>query len=208
MSRHPLGCCLRFSGREGTAYSGSARQRATDKGCVMKPVTRTIGLRRGAAVLFCGLLIAAAATGPVIAAGCRFEPQGEGRVSTVIDNRTFRLEDGREVRLSGIQTVTTGSAALAALIAGRNVILRGENDAPDRWAGSRRSSLSAGPTLRSKDPTARSRDPMLRFRVSCWRKAKRWFQLIPPTRAAPPSSPPPRRRRGRQSGEVGRNRAS
>ena len=99
----------------------------------MKSVTKTIRPRRGAAVLFCGLLIAAAATGPAIAAGCRFEPQGEGRVSTVIDNRTFRLEDGREVRLAGIETVTTGSAALAALIAGGNVILRGETDAPDRW---------------------------------------------------------------------------
>jgi endonuclease YncB( thermonuclease family) len=75
----------------------------------------------------------AAADRPAIAAGCGFEPQGEGRVSTIIDNRTFRLEDGREVRLAGIQTVTTGSAALAALIAGRDVTLRGETDAPDRW---------------------------------------------------------------------------
>src|SRR5207237_9101230 len=98
----------------------------------MKSVTGTIRARRGAAVLFCGLLIVAAATGPAIAAGCRFEPQGEGRVSTVIDNRTFRLEDGREVRLAGIQTVTPGSAALAALIAGSNVILRGETDVTDR----------------------------------------------------------------------------
>jgi endonuclease YncB( thermonuclease family) len=79
------------------------------------------------------VLIAAAATCSAIAAGCRFEPQGEGRVAGVIDNRTFRLEDGREVRLVGIQTVTAGSAALAALIAGRNVTLHGETDVPDRW---------------------------------------------------------------------------
>jgi endonuclease YncB( thermonuclease family) len=99
----------------------------------MKSVMRTIRVRRGAAALFFVLLIAAAASGPAVAAGCRFEPQGEGRVSTVIDNRTFRLEDGREVRLAGIETVTAGSAALAALIADGNVILRGETDAPDRW---------------------------------------------------------------------------
>jgi endonuclease YncB( thermonuclease family) len=99
----------------------------------MKSVTRTIRPRRRAAILFCGLAIVAIAARLAIAAGCGFEPQGEGRVSTVIDNRTFRLEDGREVRLAGIQAVTAGSAALAALIAGRDVTLRGETDAPDRW---------------------------------------------------------------------------
>jgi endonuclease YncB( thermonuclease family) len=99
----------------------------------MISVTRTIRLRRGGGVLCCGVLIAVAATCSAIAAGCRFEPQGEGRVASVIDNRTFRLEDGREVRLVGIETVTTGSTALAALIAGRNVTLHGETDVPDRW---------------------------------------------------------------------------
>lgn len=68
-----------------------------------------------------------------VAAGCAFELQGEGRVGTVIDNRTFRLEDGREVRLAGIQTVATGATALSALVAGRAVTLHGETDAPDRW---------------------------------------------------------------------------
>jgi endonuclease YncB( thermonuclease family) len=100
---------------------------------VVMAAVRTIRPRRRAAVLFCGLVIVAAATGPAIAAGCGFEPQGEGRVGTIIDNRTFRLEDGREVRLAGIETVTTGSVALAALITGRSVTLRGETDAPDRW---------------------------------------------------------------------------
>jgi endonuclease YncB( thermonuclease family) len=104
-------------------------------GCAFsdQSVMRTIPPRRRAAVLFCGLVIVAAAADPATAAGCGFEPRGEGRVSTIIDNRTFRLEDGREVRLAGIQTVTAGSAALAALIAGRDVMLRGETDAPDRW---------------------------------------------------------------------------
>jgi endonuclease YncB( thermonuclease family) len=75
----------------------------------------------------------AVATRSAIAAGCSFESQGEGRVGSVIDNRTFRLEDGREVRLAGVQTVAAGNAALTALIAGRDVTLRGETDAPDRW---------------------------------------------------------------------------
>jgi endonuclease YncB( thermonuclease family) len=72
-------------------------------------------------------------TGPVLAAPCSFEPQGEGRVSAILDARTFRMDDGREVRLAGIETVAHGSAALGALVAGRNVTLHGETDAPDRY---------------------------------------------------------------------------
>jgi len=97
----------------------------------MKSRARAIRLRRRAAILFCWPVISAAATGSVSAAGCNFELQGEGRVSDIIDNRSFRLEDGREVRLAGVETVTAG-APLAALI-GRNVTLRGETDIPDRW---------------------------------------------------------------------------
>jgi endonuclease YncB( thermonuclease family) len=78
--------------------------------------------------------IAAIVTGPALAAPCSFEAQGEGRVTAVIDARTFRMDDGREVRLAGIETATAdGSAAFRALVAGRGVILRGETDAPDRY---------------------------------------------------------------------------
>ena len=55
-------------------------------------------------------MLAAAAVNPAIAAGCSFEPQGEGRVAAIIDARTFRLEDGREVRLAGIEPVATEKA--------------------------------------------------------------------------------------------------
>jgi endonuclease YncB( thermonuclease family) len=74
-------------------------------------------------------------TVPANAAGCAFEPQGEGRVAAVIDARTFRLDDGREVRLAGIVPVTADKtrAALAAAVTGRDVTLRGEDDAPDRY---------------------------------------------------------------------------
>jgi endonuclease YncB( thermonuclease family) len=83
------------------------------------------------------IMIAAGSTNPAAAAGCGFEPQGEGRVSAIIDARSFRMGDGREVRLAGIETATAGKAAgasaLSALIADRTVMLRGATDAPDRY---------------------------------------------------------------------------
>ena len=105
---------------------------------VMKPVRRTTrdDVRVAMITLACGLLTAAGVS-PANAAGCAFEPQGEGRVTTVIDARSFRLEDGREVRLAGIEPVATeksnDSAALAAIVGGREVSLRGEDDTPDRY---------------------------------------------------------------------------
>jgi endonuclease YncB( thermonuclease family) len=74
---------------------------------------------------------------PADAAGCTFAPQGEGRVTAVSDARTLRLQDGREVRLAGIEPAITGKtdrmAALAALVMGRDVTLSGEDDTPDRY---------------------------------------------------------------------------
>ena len=71
------------------------------------------------------------------AAGCPSKPQGEGRVAAVIDARTFRLDDGREVRLAGIEPSspdrTRAAAALSAIIGGRDVTLHGEDDTPDRY---------------------------------------------------------------------------
>jgi endonuclease YncB( thermonuclease family) len=101
----------------------------------MNSMTKTITFRGigRAAISLCSILLADAAANPATAAACSFELQGEGRVSAVIDARTFRMDDGREVRLAGIETVTDGSAALGALVAGRNVTLHGETDAPDRY---------------------------------------------------------------------------
>jgi len=76
---------------------------------------------------------------PVVAEGCLFEPQGEGRVAEIIDGRSFRLTDGREIRLAGIEsagdetTKANRAAALSALIAGRDVSLLGPDDTPDRY---------------------------------------------------------------------------
>ena len=73
------------------------------------------------------------------AAPCAFEPQGEGRVTAVIDARSFRLEDGREVRLAGIEPAFAEKPGLSArgrstaMLAGRDVRLGGEDDTPDRY---------------------------------------------------------------------------
>jgi endonuclease YncB( thermonuclease family) len=89
-----------------------------------------------ALVLPFSLMFVAAAT-PAVAAGCSFESQGEGRVAEILDARSFRLQDGREVRLAGIEPVVAEKAsrtsALSAIIAGRDVTLRGEDDTPDRY---------------------------------------------------------------------------
>jgi endonuclease YncB( thermonuclease family) len=93
--------------------------------------------------LVLGGVLTVAAAAPARAAACWFEAQGEGRVAAVTDPRGFRLEDGREVRLAGIEpapSATTGNdhakdraAALAAIVAGHDVTLRGQDDAPDRY---------------------------------------------------------------------------
>jgi endonuclease YncB( thermonuclease family) len=113
--------------------------------------------RHSASILLSGFTLVVAGAGPAFAAGCAFEAQGEGRVATVIDARTFRLRDGREIRLAGIEPVYSEQAkserpesekpksekpkaepadrtsALAAIVSGHEVTLTGEDDAPDRY---------------------------------------------------------------------------
>src|SRR4030081_2559940 len=94
----------------------------------------TKALRCGSWVAAGLMLLSAAA--PAYAAGCSFESLGDGRVAAVIDARTFRLDDGREVRLAGIEPAVADRAkavaALPPIIGGRHVTLRGEDDTPDR----------------------------------------------------------------------------
>jgi endonuclease YncB( thermonuclease family) len=82
-------------------------------------------------------LISVVSASSAIAAGCSFEVQGEGRVAAVVDVRSFRLEDGREIRLAGIEPVVAEpprpTSALSAIVAGHNVTLRAEDDTPDRY---------------------------------------------------------------------------
>lgn len=101
----------------------------------MKPPVR-FAASYVAGVLTCCLPLVVTAD-PVAAAACSFAAQGEGRVAAVIDGRSFRLDDGREIRLAGIEPAETdkarSTAALATLIGGRDVTLRGEDDTPDRY---------------------------------------------------------------------------
>lgn len=85
-------------------------------------------------IALCAALVAAM-PGPARADGCAFDMQGEGRVAEIIDARSFRLDDGREVRLLGIEPAWSANAkqALATLLAGREVTLRGRDDVPDRY---------------------------------------------------------------------------
>lgn len=101
----------------------------------MKTMIKTSGLHdRFLLVVFLwSIMLVAAAANSALASACSFEAQGEGRVSAIIDARTFRMDDGREVRLAGIETMTSGALALAALVGGRSVALHGDTDAPDRY---------------------------------------------------------------------------
>src|ERR1700704_1179390 len=79
---------------------------------------------------------------------CRFEPAGTGKVRAITDGRSFTFEDGREIRLAGIEVpllpapgdlgtrAKAGLAARAALesiIAGQNVELRQTDMPADRY---------------------------------------------------------------------------
>jgi endonuclease YncB( thermonuclease family) len=74
---------------------------------------------------------------PPCAASCAPPELGEGHVAEIIDGRSFRLDDGREIRLAGIEPAGATKAdrisALAAVLADRDVLLRGTDDAPDRY---------------------------------------------------------------------------
>jgi len=88
-------------------------------------------------LLVCAVLTFVAA--PLHASPCAFASQDEGHVAEVIDGRSFRLGDGREIKLAGIEPATSGAgksdraAALSAIIAGKDVTLRSTDDAPDRY---------------------------------------------------------------------------
>ena len=73
------------------------------------------------------------ATNAALAAPCQFESQGQGRVAAIVDARSIRLDDGRDIRLAGIEPTSTTKQALIALLAGRDVTLRGSDDTPDRY---------------------------------------------------------------------------
>ncbi len=94
------------------------------------------------------MLVALAATHDTYAQDdrCVLEPAGSGVVAHVIDGRSFRLTDGREIRLAGIEVPlmarageTPLRAALAAkeslesIVGGQEVTLKAVAREPDRY---------------------------------------------------------------------------
>jgi hypothetical protein len=96
----------------------------------------------------------AAAAGPAYSADCSFEPQGEGRVAAVVDPRSFRLQDGREVRLAGIEPATSEKP-----LSGKSL-------------------ANGTPALAASPPMCSSFLPRLWCKANCWRKVKRWSPLL------------------------------
>ena len=97
----------------------------------------SVVMTRRISITVCCALLLIAGNSKALHAACEFTHQGEARVSAVLDARTFRLEDGREIRLAGIEipedVIERGKTALARRIEGRIVTLRGHDDTPDRY---------------------------------------------------------------------------
>lgn len=88
-------------------------------------------------ITFCCAALLTLGSGGELRASCMLTLQGEGRVTAILDGRTFRLDDGREVRLAGIELPSeiaiSGRDVLASLIVEREVMLHGADDRPDRY---------------------------------------------------------------------------
>lgn len=110
----------------------------------MEGWTRVRGAGRGTGLALmilaaAGLVPAAAQTrGAAGAAKCRFAAPETATVRAVADARTLVLEDGREVRLAGLDNMPHGAQGaavrdLAARLAGRTVVLRRLGEGRDRY---------------------------------------------------------------------------
>lgn len=102
--------------------------------------------RQGFRLRLFGLLACIGATAPVVAQAQAQEPRcadnviAQGDVAAIVDGRTLTLQDGRTVRLAGVEDTVSGISAnasqreaLEVLIGGKGeVVLRG-NPKPDRY---------------------------------------------------------------------------
>lgn len=98
----------------------------------MQPMIRAMTRSQRPAVLISIAWVAMSISSSSVA-DCFPEPQGEGRVDAILDGRTLRLSDGRDVRLAGIETPTGDVTTLTDLVKGRDIRLHGGSDAPDRY---------------------------------------------------------------------------
>jgi len=106
-----------------------------------KPMKTRICFACLAAVLFIAAIASARADD-----ACRFEVIGSGRVTKVVDGRSFVIGDGREVRIAGIEAPAAptdapalagasaaAKAALERILLGQTVELRAPEHVADRY---------------------------------------------------------------------------
>ncbi len=100
-------------------------------------MTSRLRLLQGA---FRSAILIAALGGLPARAACTFEILKQGHVAAIIDARTFKLEDGQEIRLAGVEfsgstapAVRRDGALLEQLLLNRDVTLRGPSAKPDRY---------------------------------------------------------------------------
>lgn len=123
----------RFSGKIMLRQKPGARLRS----CPIPSRSASQGAGRLLRCLAVWLCLIGVAPARSALAACAPPPLGGGRVAEIVDGRSFRLTDGSEVRLAGIEPIgaskSAGIKALSAILAGQDVSLRGEDDAPDRY---------------------------------------------------------------------------
>jgi len=66
-------------------------------------------------------------------AACKFQPAGDVKVASVRDGRTLMLDDGRELRLAGIEAAAGGHDALRRLADGQTLRLERLGPGADRY---------------------------------------------------------------------------
>lgn len=100
-------------------------------------LAQSSGLCRAAV---CGTLVLAAAPAAANEDPCRFAEVARGVAAAAVDARSFRLMDGREVKLAGLAFQPADTLhnrdmmrALDAAVRGRPVILRSPSAEPDRY---------------------------------------------------------------------------
>ena len=93
-----------------------------------------------APIIAAGLLAGAAldARAQATSSRCGSGAVSAGRVATIVDGRSFVLDDGREIRLAALEVPMDGAgqaarAALAAMLAGETIELRPAAATPDRY---------------------------------------------------------------------------
>ena len=89
-----------------------------------------------ATIAACLFVAQSAAAAAETAGPCRFEALGTASVTAILDGRSMRLADGREIKLAGIDVPPTAGRprrALENLVLGKDIALAAPSDTPDRY---------------------------------------------------------------------------